>query len=118
MNKELIQNYFAAIHKGGWESYIADDFTFANSNLDKVVHGKPMYVEGAGRFFKATTSVDIKKLLIDGDAVCVIARYALRSPKGKTGICDVAETLTVKDNKINSSTIFFDTKAFEEFMAQ
>lgn len=31
---------------------------------------------------------------------------------------DVAEILTVKDGKIGSSAIFFDTKAFQDFMAQ
>jgi len=46
--KEIVRSYFAAIHKGGWESYIADDFTFVSSNLDKVARGKAPYIEGAG----------------------------------------------------------------------
>jgi ketosteroid isomerase-like protein len=116
--KESIQNYFAAIHQGGWEFYVADDFTFVNSNLDKVGRGKAAYIEGAGRFFRATTSVEIRRLVIEGYAACVIARYQLRSPKGNTGVCDVAEILTVKDGKINSSAIFFDTKAFQDFLNQ
>jgi ketosteroid isomerase-like protein len=116
--KETIENYFTAVHKGGWESYIADDFVFINSNLDKVAHSKAAYIEGAGRFFMATTSVELRQLIIDGDKASVIASYRLRSPKGNTGVCDVAEILTVKDGKINSSAIFFDTKAFQDIMAQ
>ena len=115
---EIIRRYFASIHKGGWESYVADDFIFANSNLDKIVRGKAAYLEAAGRFFRATTSVEMRKTITEGDGACVLARYQLRSPKGKTGVCDVAEILTVKDGKISSSTIFFDTKAFFEFMGQ
>ena len=42
----------------------------------------------------------------------------MRSPKGNPGICDVAEILTVNDDKIESSKIFFDTKAFQDFVAQ
>ncbi len=117
-NQDAIENYFTAIHNGGWETYIADDFTFINSNLDKALHGKPAYVEAAARFFKATTSVTIRRLIIEGDNACVLARYQLRSPKGNTGTCDVAEILTVKDGKLSSSAIFFDTKAFQDFMTQ
>jgi ketosteroid isomerase-like protein len=116
--KETIDRYFEALHKGGWEAYVGEDFVFINSNLDKVARGKAAYLEGAGRFFKTTTGVRINRMVIDGDHVALIARYDLRSPKGATGVCDVAEFLTVKDGKLASSAIFFDTKAFAEFMAQ
>ncbi len=116
--KETLQKYFDAIHKGGWESYIADDFVFVNSNLDNAVKGKSAYIEGAGRFFRATTSVEIRRLIIEKNTACVVARYLVRSPKGLTGVCDVAEILTVEKGKINSSAIFFDTKALAEFNAK
>jgi len=115
---EIVRSYFDAIHKGGWESYIANDFTFINSNLDKGARGKAAYVEGAGRFFRLTTSVEWRQLIVDGNAACALVRYQLRSPKGTPGTCDVAEILTVKDGKIDSSKIFFDTKAFQDFVAQ
>jgi hypothetical protein len=115
---ETIEKYLDAIYAGGWESYITDDFVFANNNLDKVVHGKAAYLAGAGNFFKATTAVKINRLVIDGDNVALITRYDLRSPKGATGVCDVAEFITVKDGLLTSSAIFFDAKAFDEFMAQ
>ncbi len=116
--KETLQKYFDAIHKGGWESYIADDFVFVNSNLDNAVRGKSAYIEGAGRFFRATTSVEIRRLIIEKDTACVVARYHIRSPKGLTGVCDVAEILTVEKDKIDSSAIFFDTKVLAEFIAK
>lgn len=116
--KETIEKYFDALHKGGWESYIADDFVFVNTNLDKVAHGKAAYLEGAGRFFKTTTAVEIRQMLIENEKSAVIARYHVRSPSGNAGVCDVAEFLTVKDEKLTSSAIFFDTKALGELMAQ
>ena len=48
---ETVRKYFAAIHGGGWESLIAEDFVFINSNFDNVARGKAAYVTGAGRFF-------------------------------------------------------------------
>jgi ketosteroid isomerase-like protein len=116
--KELIEDYFKAIHQGGWESYIADDFTFVNLNLDRVAHGKQAYLEGAGKFFTTTTAVEIREIIDKGDKVAVIARYATRNPKGRTGVCDVAEFLTVEGDKLTASSIFFDSKALFEFMAQ
>lgn len=115
--RETIQRYFDAIHAGGWESFIADDFVFVNSNLDRAAHGRAAYVEGAGRFFRATTKVEVKKLIVDGNDASVIARYQVRSPRGTTSLCDVAEVLSVRDGKIASNAIFFDTAAFREFMA-
>ena len=115
--KETIQTYFDAIHKGNWQSLMVDDFIFINSNLDNIEYGKAAYVEGAGRFFQATTSVEIKQIIIEDNKAAIVARYQLRSPKGNTGVCDVAEIISVKDEKIASSAIFFDTKAFQGFMA-
>lgn len=116
--KETIEEYFDAIHKGGWESYIMDDFVFVISNLDDVYHGKAVYLERAGRFFQTTTSVEIRQMIIENGDVAVLARYRMRSPEGNTGVCDVAEFLTVQGEKLASSAIFFDTEALTEFMAQ
>ena len=107
--KEIVRSYFAAIHKGGWESYIADDFTFVSSNLDKVARGKAPVYRGRRAFFRLTTSVEVRQLIVDGNTACAVARYRLRSPKGNVGVCDVAEILTLSDGKLNSSKILFDT---------
>jgi ketosteroid isomerase-like protein len=116
--KELIETYLEAIHKGGWEDFVADNFTFINNNIDNVASGKEAYLQGAGQFFRGTTSVEVHRMLINGENVALMARYQLRSPKGREGVCDVAEFITVKDGKLTSSAIFFDTKAFIEFMTQ
>lgn len=116
--KEFLLTYFEAIHNGGWEDLVAEDFVFVNSNLDRVAHGKAAYIDGAGRFFRSTTAVEVRDLLIEGDRAAVLARYITRSPRGHVGVCDVAEILTTDGHKLTSSAIFFDTKAFAEFMAQ
>lgn len=116
--RELLKKYYKAIHEGGWESYVADDFVFVNSSLDKTAHGKQAYLEGAGRFFSTTTAVEIKRMIIDGDTIAILARYDVRSPKGTRGVCDVAEFLTVKGDKLTSSAIFFDTKGLAELMSR
>jgi ketosteroid isomerase-like protein len=114
--EQTLDKYFQAIHKGGWQEYVADDFTFVVNSFDRTMHGKDEYLRGAGNFFQATTAVDIRQKMIDGDQVALIARYDVRSPKGTTGTCDVAEFLTFNDGKLTASSIFFDTKAFGELI--
>lgn len=115
--KQTIEKYFKAIHEGGWESFIAEDFVFVTNKLEKVLHGKTGYVENAGDFFQVTTAVDIKRMLIDGESAAVLARYSVSSPGGESGVCDVAEFITVEDAMLTSSAIFFDTKPINDFLS-
>jgi ketosteroid isomerase-like protein len=62
--------------------------------------------------------VEIRQLLIEKERVAVLARYQVRSPGGENGVCDVAEFLTVRDGKIVSSAIFFDTGALAALMSR
>jgi ketosteroid isomerase-like protein len=115
--KETILSYFNGVNrKKGWQSFIADEMVFTNSG--KQVPGKDAYVQALNRFLQVVSSVEIRELIIVGDKACAVAHYALRSPKGNTAVCDVAEVLVVKNGKITSSSIFFDTAAFNAFMAQ
>jgi hypothetical protein len=114
--KEVAENYIAAIHNGGWESYLAEDMVFVSNNLDRVHYGRRAYSEAAGRFFNSTTGCEIRQLVTEGDKAALIVRYFVKSPKGALGGLDVAEFLRIQDNKLVSSTIFFDNEEFGEFM--
>ncbi len=114
-----IRTYFAAVHGGGWEDFVADDFTsFVSVSFDNVRHGKRAYLEGAGRFFATTTGLELRELVVSGDRVAAFVRYRVRSPKGTPGVCDVAELLTVRDSLLTSSAIFFDAQGLARFMAE
>jgi ketosteroid isomerase-like protein len=112
-----VQNYYDALaQRDGWQSHIADDMAFTGPGSS--ANGKAAYVEVTSRFMRVVKTVAVKDLIIEGDKACAIARYDLESPKGYRWTCDVAEILSVKDGKIASSTIFFDTAGFREFMAK
>lgn len=113
--EQTLEEYFSAIHGGDWQQFIADGMTYGFNSYDQP-QGRNGYLEGAGNFFRATTGVEIKQKVINGSHAALIARYNVRSPKGTTGTCDVAEFLTIKDGKLTASSIFFDTKAFGELM--
>ena len=115
--KEIITTYYDKIsQKGDWQSIIADDITF--TSVGKITTTKKAYVEATTRFLQVVKSLKINEFIVEGNKACITIEYQLQSPKGNTSSCEVAEVLMVKDDKINSSCIFFDTESFRKFMAQ
>ena len=51
-------------------------------------------------------------MLIQGDTACVIGNYDFKFPNGKEINGNVAEIWTVKIDKLQSLTIYFDTLTF------
>jgi ketosteroid isomerase-like protein len=116
--QEAIKGYYDGIKaKNGWQAYVSDDIAFAGTDV-KATAGKQAYVEATNQFLMAVKTSELKEMIVDGDKACAIVHYELMSPKGNRASSDVAEILTVKDGKITSSTIYFDTAAFREFMAR
>ncbi len=56
----------------------------------------------------------VEEMIIQGDNACVIGNYDLKFPNGKELNGNVAELWTVKNNKLNSLRIYFDTLTFSE----
>ncbi len=115
--KEVITKYFDAIEKkADWQSLISDEMEFTMPA--QTTRGKSSYVEITGRFLRAVTGIRVKELIVERDKACAIAAYDLRSPKGNTSTKEVVEILSVRGDKLASSSIYFDTEDFKAFMAQ
>ena len=111
--KDTIQSYFNSLkQKERWEAFLADDMIFINNG--KQIQGKGTYIESTKGFFSMVQSVEVKELLIDGEKACVLTRYELQSPKGNSFSSDVAEIFTVKNGKIDSFAIYFDTAPYAQ----
>lgn len=59
-----------------------------------------------------SNSVEIKDLIVDGDKACVLVRYVLQPPGGPVFDSHVAEVFEVRDGKIRSFGIYFDSAPF------
>ncbi len=115
--KETVLEYFDAVgKKGDWQSLIADEMAFKMPGQS--TRGKASYVEITERFLRAVTGVTTREIIVENDKACVIAAYDLRSPRGNTSTKEVVEFLSVKGDRIASSSIYFDTEDFKTFMAQ
>ncbi len=116
--KEVVRRYYDGIaRKDGWQSVISDTIRFSGTGV-KSTQGKQAYVEATARFLRGVQRSEATKTIIEGNEAWAVVRYDMRSPKGNTMLAEVVEILSVKEGKIESSVIFFDTAAFSAFMAK
>jgi len=111
--KQTIHGYFDALkNKTGWESFLADDIVFTSfTSPVKQITGKSAYLDSTKRFYSSVVSMELKDVIIDEEKACAMTRYKLRGPTGEFS-SDVAEIFTVKDGKIHSFGIYFDSAPF------
>ena len=112
--KDTIEGYFNSLkQKKQWESFLSDDMTFTSfTSPVKQVTGKAAYIESTKRFYSMIVSVELRDILIEGDKACVLTRYQLQPPNRDLFECNVAEIFVVKDGKIRSFSIYFDSSSF------
>ena len=115
--KEIIQKFYDLIErKEDWQDLIADEMEFVSDG--KTTHTKKEYVEPKMRFIQLVKSLKIHELIVEGNKACISVEYDLKLPSGKALNCEITEILMLKDNRINSSCIFFNTESFSSLIAQ
>lgn len=115
--KELLETYYKGLaQKNGWDSVLSDNFSFVGGDMTKTtpIEGKQAYIEVIKRFSQLFKTMRVKEMIIQDDNACVIGNYDYVFPNGKSINGDVAEIWKVKDGKLSSLTIFFDTLTFKE----
>jgi ketosteroid isomerase-like protein len=112
--KDIIQGYFDSLkQRSGWEAFLADGMAFTSFVTPiKQVAGKSAYLESTSRFFSMIVAVEVKDLIVDGNRACALTRYQLQPPGGPAIESHVAEVFRVRDEKISSLEIYFDSALF------
>lgn len=112
--RATIQSYFESLRgQKGWEAFLSEEMVFTSfTSPIKHVTGKGAYLEATKRFFSMIKAVEIKLILVDGQRACVLTRYELQAPGGPTFKSDVAEVFEVRDGKIQSLELYFDSAPF------
>src|SRR5215475_8736463 len=112
-----LKGYYESIRqKNGWQDFVSESIAFDGTGV-KATQGKEAYIAGTDQFLRAVTNSQIKEMIVEGEKACTLMHYELMSPKGNRSNSDVAEILTVRDGKIVASSIYFDTVAFNRFLA-
>ncbi|SRR6266581_4977628 len=111
---DTILGYFKALkQKQGWQTFLSDDLNFTSyTSPIKRVSGRAAYLDATKRFYSMIGSMEVRDLLVDGVKACALTRYELRPPAGPPFSSDVAEVFEVRDGKIVSFDIYFDSSPF------
>jgi ketosteroid isomerase-like protein len=112
--RDTIQGYFRSLKaKKGWEAFLSDDMTFTSfTSPVRRASGRAEFLESTKRFYSMIAGVEVRDMLVDGDKACALTRYALH-PHGRPAFdSDVAEMFEVRDGKIRSFDIYFDSSPF------
>ena len=112
--RETIQSYFESLKgKSGWDAFLSDEMVFTSfTSPIKHVTGKVAYLETTKRFFSMIKALEVKAILVDGDRACALTRYMLQGPDGTAFESQVAELFEVRDGRIRSLDIYFDSAPF------
>jgi ketosteroid isomerase-like protein len=113
--RQLLETYYKGFaEKANWESVIADDFEYVGGDMNntKPVIGKQAYIEIIKRFSQRFEAMSVKQMIVEGDKASVIGNYYFQFPNGFKINGNVSENWTVKNNKLQSLTLYFDTLTF------
>ncbi len=112
--RDTIQGYFGSLkQKTGWDSFLSDDMRFTSfTSPNKRLEGRAAYLESTKRFYSMIAALEVRDLLVDGHKACALTRYELQPPGGPAFRSDVAEVFEVRDGKISSFDIYFDSSPF------
>jgi ketosteroid isomerase-like protein len=115
--EELLDAYYQGLaRKSGWDSVLDENFGLVgghNMTKSDPAVGKAAYQQVIARFSRVFTAMRVKDRLVAKGRAYVLANYDYAFPNGKTANGDVMEVWKIRNGKLASLTIFFDTAAFE-----
>ena len=112
--KATIQSYFNELkQKKEWDFFLADDMVFTSFVVPgKHVTGKAAYLGSTRPFFSMILSVEVKDIIVEGEKAGVLTHYELQPPGRNSFGSDVAEVFSVRNGKITSLSIYFDSAPY------
>jgi hypothetical protein len=110
----LLKKYYDGLSaRGDWHSMLSEEILLTGT-IAKESKGKEAFV--SNNFFKMVRSLRVKLMIVENENACALVKYDLLSPKGKTFSSEVAEIWKVKNRKLDSLAIYFDTADFQKSM--
>jgi ketosteroid isomerase-like protein len=112
--RDTVQAYFDRLsEKRDWETFLSDDLEFTSFGTpSKHVTGRAEFRESTKRFYSMIKTLTVKDMIVDGERACALVRYELQPPGGPMLESHVAEVFEVREDKIRSFAIYFDSAPF------
>lgn len=117
--KEIVKGFYDTKKPGNneWQSMIADGVTFKGTGMPPLQGKKPV-IEITEDLLTRLHSSEIKQMFVEGDTACVLNNYHMVLSNGERFILETAEIVGVKNGMVDSFDVYFDTVAFQKFMAK
>ena len=113
---EVFNDYLSAFESGDMDrarALVADDFSFEGPMLQ--VDGKDAFFEAVSGLASIIKGHTILKQFEDGDEVCSIYDFEIETRAG-AGSVTMSEWCRVRDGRLTSARLVFDTAAFNALM--
>jgi ketosteroid isomerase-like protein len=113
--RRTVETYFDRLERAdGWQASLADRLAFTSfTSPMKATNGKDAFLQATKRFYSSIARVEVRDVLVEGDRACVLTRYDVQPPNGAPAFkSDVAEIFGVRDDRIASLGIYFDSAPF------
>lgn len=104
---------FTAGDVDGAAELLTDDFTFVGPVLQ--ANGKAEFLAGAAGLGPIVRGYEMQRQWVDGDEVCSVYDFKIETPAG-AGSIPMAEWSVIRDGKLVSSRLLFDTAAMAALM--
>jgi len=115
--KDVVLEYFNAFDKNkGWENLVSNNIKM--SSPTGTIKGKEAFIEMTNQFKQLVKTAKVKSIIVEGENASALTSYELVLPTNDKMNLEVAETISVKGQKIDSFEIYFDTVKFNEFIAK
>ena len=112
---QVVQGFMSVIGKGDFASarkFLHDNLSFRGP-IDSFEKPEP-YLQAMEKLNKMVERVDMRKMFIDGNDVCLLYDLVTKTPVGTAFVC---EWYKVKGEKIGEIRTLFDARPFAAMFA-
>ena len=95
-----------------WKNLLAEDVTFTGPAAKAI--GKSAYIKTTEEFFQMVRGADLKRYVANDELVATEIEIKVTTPNGKEIVLDMAEFYEVKNGKIQSVKVHYDTEEFRK----
>ena len=116
--RQLVSDYLEALIEGDLEragELLSEDFTFRGPMLE--THGRDAYLDEAAGAFESVRGVRLLRQWEDADDVCSVYELEVKTPAAETTML-MSEWNQVRDGRLASSVLVFDTSVHDELMPE
>ena len=115
--KDIVFDFFGTFGTDRvWKVLLADDIAFS-SPMDST-KGKEAFIPLDTQFRQLVKAASVNWVISEGSEASALVSYDMALPTGDVLNIEFSEIIEVRDRRIASIKVFFDTAVFKEFLSK